>query len=85
MKPFSMTSFNIPPTSKKKDKCYYLISIRQEILRCMAEGDDTIHMVIQDLVLYYYHIYAGHQTPVLMLGSKCASPELPHCCFSFFK
>lgn len=83
MKPSSMTSLNIPPTNKKKDKRYFLISIRQEILKCMGEGEDTIHMVVQDLVLYYYHIYAGHQTPVLMLRSKCASPELTHCCFSF--
>lgn len=78
MKPSSMTSLNIPPTRKKKDNCYFLISLRQEILRCVGEGEDTIHMVVQDLVPYYYHIYAGHQTPVLKLGSKCASPLSYH-------
>lgn len=86
MKPSSMTSLNIPPTSKKKDKCYFLISLRQEVLRCVRRGRG-------------YHPYGGTGLGSLLLlhlrwasnsspqawQQVCFPSELPHCCFSFFQ
>lgn len=61
---------------KKKRQALILIprSASTKVCGSVGAGKDHIHMLVQDLVLYYYHMYTGHQTPVLKLGSKCVSP-----------
>lgn len=81
-----MTSLSVPPASKKKDKSYFLLSLQTGSIKvCAGEREDTIDLLVQDLVFYYYLMYTGHQSLVLKLGSKCVSVLCYHPIVQFLK